>query len=56
MDENNQQDILAETENYFAWRSVSEGEYVYHLELGGVSLHMVADEWEELVILIKSVP
>jgi len=47
--------ILAETENYFAWVSEDEAEKVYHLELGGVSLHMMADEWEELITLIKSI-
>ena len=48
--------ILAETENYFAWLSEEDGaEKVYHLELGGVSLHMMADEWEELITLIKSI-
>jgi len=54
---NDEPDVLAETENYFAWISQDEeGDKVYHLELGGVSLHMMADEWEELVLLIKSVP
>lgn len=49
--------ILAETENYFAWISEDEeGDKVYHLELGGVSLHMMTDEWEELFVLIKSIP
>jgi hypothetical protein len=49
-------DIIAETESYFVWRSDEEGEYVYHLELGGVSLHMTSEEWEELVELMKGVP
>lgn len=49
-------DIIAETESYFVWRSDEEGEFVYHLELGGVSLHMTSEEWEELVELMKGVP
>lgn len=49
-------DIIAETESYFVWRSDEEGEFVYHLELGGVSLHMTSEEWQELVELMKSVP
>lgn len=60
MSNNNQSDlegdIIAETESYFVWRSNEEGEYVYHLELGGVSLHMTSEEWEELVELMKGVP
>ncbi|MDX1663923.1 MAG: hypothetical protein R3272_09025 [Candidatus Promineifilaceae bacterium] len=49
-------EILAETESYFVWRSDEDGEYAYHLELGGVSLHMTSEEWEELVELMKGVP
>ncbi len=60
MNSNNQSnqdgDIIAETESYFVWRSDEEGEFVYHLELGGVSLHMSSEEWEELVELMKGVP
>jgi hypothetical protein len=48
--------IISETEAYFVWRSKEEGEFVYHLELGGVSLHMTSEEWEELVELMKGVP
>ncbi|MFW6063356.1 MAG: hypothetical protein ACOC8X_01530 [Chloroflexota bacterium] len=60
MTDNNQSnpegDIIAETESYFVWRSDEDGEYVYHLELGGVSLHMTSEEWQELVELMKGVP
>lgn len=57
-DNGNMQDneIIAETESYFVWRSDEEGEFVYHLELGGVSLHMTSEEWDELVDLMKGVP
>lgn len=56
--ENNEDpgEILAETDSYFVWRTDEEGEYVYHLELGGVSLHMTSEEWNELVELMKGVP
>lgn len=56
---NNHQDdsnIIAETDAYFVWRSEEEGELVFHLELGGVSLHMTSEEWDELVELMKAVP
>ncbi len=46
-------DTLSETDNFMIWRSVEEGEYVYHLELGGVSLHLASDEWEELLMLVQ---
>lgn len=48
--------IIAETESYFVWQSDEDGELVFHLELGGVSLHMTSEEWDELVELMKAVP
>lgn len=56
IEDNADHEIIAETEDYFVWRSIEEGEFVYHLELGGVSLHMTSEEWEELVELMKGVP
>jgi hypothetical protein len=50
------ENIIAETDSYFVWRSEEEGEYVFHLELGGVTLHMTSEEWDELVDLMKGVP
>lgn len=53
---NEEPEVLAETENYLIWVSEDEDkEKVFHVELGGVSLHLMADEWEELVLLMKSV-
>lgn len=46
-------DLLAETENFAVWRSKEEEEFIYHVELGGITLHMESDEWEEFIILIK---
>jgi len=50
-------DVLAETENFgFAvWRNFEDEDgYVYHIELGGLTLHFSAEEWEELVVLIRN--
>jgi hypothetical protein len=48
-------DILAETENMIVWRSEEEqAGYMFHVELGGVSLHLLPEEWDEIVLLIKS--
>ncbi|RMF79163.1 MAG: hypothetical protein D6737_12465 [Chloroflexi bacterium] len=45
---------LAETENYVAWLSEEpDGEDVYHIELGSVTLHFFREEWDELLALIK---
>jgi hypothetical protein len=52
----NDSEVLAESENYFAWRSQEPGVgFIYHLELGGVTLHLMPDEWEEMLVLMRSV-
>lgn len=44
---------VAETENYVAWVSQEpDGETVYHLELGPVTLHFFREEFGELLELI----
>lgn len=48
------QDTLAETENFVAWKSNDGGEVAFHIELGGVSLHLTSEEWNEFVVLITS--
>ena len=54
MEEQNTNETLAETENLIAWRSREKSGYVYHIELGpSFSLHLMADEWAELVILLQ---
>ncbi|MGB3714149.1 MAG: hypothetical protein WA996_06940 [Candidatus Promineifilaceae bacterium] len=48
-------DILAETENMIVWRSEEEQVgYMYHVEMGGVTLHLMPEEWDEFEILIRS--
>jgi len=48
-------DLVAETENYMVWTSEVEGEVMFHLELGGISLHLTDEEWDELVTLMRVV-
>ncbi|MBN8638260.1 MAG: hypothetical protein J0M07_23310 [Anaerolineae bacterium] len=48
-------ETLAETESYAAWLSrENDGEIVYHVELGAVTLHFYREEWEEVVALIEA--
>lgn len=48
-------DTLAETENYAVWLSTeSDGETVYHVELGPVTLHFFQEEWDEIVVLLEA--
>jgi hypothetical protein len=54
MDGQDGNETLAETENLIAWRSSDESGFVYHIELGpSFSLHLMADEWDELIILLQ---
>lgn len=53
MNEDVNVEMLAETENFSVLKSLDENGAVYHLELGGVSLHLMPEEWDELVVLIK---
>ena len=45
--------IISETETFSVLRTADRDGVVYHVELGGVSLHLEPEEWEELVVLIK---
>jgi hypothetical protein len=47
-------DIISETENFAVWRSQEGDGFVYHVEMGGLTLHLAADEWDEFIVLIKS--
>ena len=45
---------LAETSNYAIWKSEEpDGESVWHLELGRVTLHFFREEWDELLRLMR---
>jgi hypothetical protein len=44
--------VLGETDNYIVWEALEpDGEKTYHLELGRVTLHFFAEEWEEFLEL-----
>jgi hypothetical protein len=47
--------VLAETENFAVVVSQEEeGESIYNIELGNITLHFYQDEWDELVELVNS--
>jgi hypothetical protein len=49
-------DVLSQTENFGIWRSEDEEEgLVYHIELGGITMHLDSEEWDEFIVLIKGV-
>jgi hypothetical protein len=46
--------LLAETETYAVMIADDvDGETVYNVQLGSVTLHLFEEEWEELVQLIR---
>ena len=47
---------ISQTDHFVVWRTKEEGDYIYHIELGGITLHLLSDEWEELVTLFKAIP
>jgi hypothetical protein len=53
MSANDKEQILSETDNLFVWRSLEEEGFVYHLELGSITLHLYPEEWDELVVLVS---
>lgn len=45
---------LAETENFIIWSAEEpDGETTFHLELSNVTFHMLPEEWEEFLELIR---
>jgi hypothetical protein len=45
---------VATTENYSVWVSQEpDGEMVFHVDLGMVSLNLFREEWDELVGLMQ---
>lgn len=45
-------EVISESENFAVWRSQEEEGYVYHVELGGITLHLSSEEWAEFTLLI----
>jgi len=53
--DDNPLDVLAETENFAVLVGEDiEGETIYNVELGTVTLHLLYEEWEELIELIRA--
>jgi hypothetical protein len=46
---------LAETENYLVWQADEpDGETTFHVELNNVTLHFFKEEWDEFLLLVRS--
>lgn len=47
-------ETLCETESYIIWRADEpDGESTYHLELGNLTVHFFAEEWQEFIDLAR---
>ena len=45
---------IAETDNYMVWEvREPDGEVIYHVELGALTLHFFHEEWREFLQLTK---
>jgi hypothetical protein len=53
-DEMGDLEIIAETANYaILVGSDVDGERIYNIELGTVTIHLFQEEWEEIINLIR---
>lgn len=51
-DQDFETEVIAETENYLAWRADEpDGESTYHLELNNLTVHFFMEEWQEFLEL-----
>ena len=48
--------VIAETDNFLAWRAEEQDETTYHLDINNVTVHFFKEEWEEFIDLIKLIP
>ncbi len=53
-DQNLDTEIIAETENFIAWRADEpDEESTYHLELNNLTVHFFEEEWDEFLQLAE---
>lgn len=47
-------EILAETQDFSVWRMEEpDGELVYHLEFGNLTVHFLHEDWEQFLELVS---
>ena len=47
-------DVLAQTDNFEILTTESNDDVVFHIDLGRITLHLASEEWDELVLLVKT--
>jgi hypothetical protein len=48
--------VIAETDNFLAWRAEEPDETTYHLDINNVTVHFFKEEWNEFLELIQLIP
>jgi hypothetical protein len=47
--------VMAETENFLAWRADEPDETTYHLDINNVTVHFFKEEWDEFLELVQAI-
>ena len=47
-------EMLAETESYMIYTTDEDGELIYHVNVDNVTLHLIKEEWDELLELFRA--
>lgn len=53
MNDEDNYNLIAETENFGVHAMEHDGDTFYHVELVNLTLHFTAEEWDEFAILIR---
>ncbi len=47
--------VIAETENYLAWKANEPDEETFHIDINNVTVHFFKEEWDEFLQLVKMI-
>lgn len=47
-------EVLAQTDNFEIITTEAKDDVIFHLDLGRITLHLASEEWDELVLLVKT--
>lgn len=47
--------VIAETENYLAWKANEPDEETFHIDINNVTVHFFKEEWDEFLQLMKMI-
>ena len=47
-------EVIAQTDNFEILTTEAKDDVIFHIDLGRITLHLASEEWDELVLLIKT--